>query len=386
MVAPVDYVLDPRFSRTFELPADPASNGRTGPFKVKYADYGYRNDAHPEQENALLFFGPLMASRLFHIAKDELAKRRKIRIINLDRPGIGGTDPADAKDRMSLWLDVIPALLAHLGISHVSVACHSGGTIWALDFILHQPQLLHPSRPYLAIGGPWILPTHTNSTSLSILQHLPVSVLANTDKFARLVNNHIGPTLGASFGFTLDILVKLVPASFMKESNVVNDDNDANGGANAEPEGASFEEEIWASIIDRVYADGVQGISVEAVLLMQRIDGVDGWGDWGDYDKFVPRLAEALRAAGMRLRVDVFYAEKDHMIGDGGSKGPLWFDQCWNETSRGGVIDYQSRTVKGADHDRIWNLRWGTMQEVFERIGEPVGGDASNAGEEMQLQ
>lgn len=112
MVTPGDYVLDPRFSRTFELPAGPASNGRTGPFKVKYADYGYRNEAHPEQENVLLFFGPLMASRLFHIAKDELAKKRKIRIINLDRPGIGGTDPADAKDRMGLWLGMVPSFSA----------------------------------------------------------------------------------------------------------------------------------------------------------------------------------------------------------------------------------------------------------------------------------
>lgn len=230
------------------------------------------------------------------------------------------------------------------------------------------------------------MPSHTGSLSLSALQHLPVSVLANTDKFARLVNNQIGPALGASFGLTFNLLAKLVPASFMKVNNVGSDNGDANGGANAEREGAKFEEEIWASIIDRVYADGVQGISVEAVLLMQRVDGVDGWSDWGDYDKLVPRLAETLRAAGMRLRVDVFYAEKDNLIGNGGSKGPLWFDQCWNETSRGGVIDYQSRTVKGADHDSIWDLKWGTMQEVFERIGEPVGEDGSNAGEEVLLQ
>ncbi|GAB1312489.1 hypothetical protein MFIFM68171_02699 [Madurella fahalii] len=367
MVTPADYVNDPRFNRTFELPADPA-NGRTRPFKVKYADYGYRNEAHPEQENVFLFFGPLLSSRLFHIAKDELAKKHKIRIINPDRPGIGGTDSADAKDRMSLWLDVIPALLAHLGIRHVSVACHSGGTIWALDFVFHHPQLLHPSRPYLAIGGPWILPAHTGSTGLSILQHLPVSVLANTDKFARLVNNHIGPTLGTSFGLTLNLLEKLIPAS-------LTNGGDAAGGGDALPEGAAFEEEIWASVIDRVYAEGVQGISADAVVLMQRVDGVDGWSDWGDYDRLVPRLAEALRAAGVRLRVDVFYADKDKMIGDGGSRGPLWFDQCWNETSRAGVIDYQSRTVKGADHDGIWSLKWDAVQEVFGRIGEPVGGD-----------
>jgi hypothetical protein len=103
MTAPTDYVNDPRFSQTFQLPADPA-NGRNSPFKVKYADYGYRNEARPEQENVFLFFGSLLGSRLVHIAKDEVAKRLKIRIINPDRPGIGGTDIADAEHSMSLWL------------------------------------------------------------------------------------------------------------------------------------------------------------------------------------------------------------------------------------------------------------------------------------------
>ena len=106
MASVTDFVNDPRFSRTFELPADPDS-GRTRPFKVVYADYGYRNEADPEQENVLLFFGPLMASRLMHIAKDELAKKHKIRILNPDRPGIGGTDFASVQDRMNVWLGML---------------------------------------------------------------------------------------------------------------------------------------------------------------------------------------------------------------------------------------------------------------------------------------
>lgn len=93
---------DPRFNRFFELPANPGA-GRDTPFKVKYTDYGYRNEAHPDQENVLLFFPPLMASRLLQVTKDELAKKHKIRIISLDRPGIGGTDPASPDKRLALW-------------------------------------------------------------------------------------------------------------------------------------------------------------------------------------------------------------------------------------------------------------------------------------------
>ena len=102
MTVPDGFLEDPRFSRVFEFPADPA-RGRNTPFRVKYADYGYRNEEHPEQERVILFFTPLMGSRLVHVAKDELAKKRKIRIINPDRPGFGGTDSADAEHRLELW-------------------------------------------------------------------------------------------------------------------------------------------------------------------------------------------------------------------------------------------------------------------------------------------
>ncbi len=110
MTSLTDYVNDPRFSQTFELPANPAS-GRTSPFRVKYADYGYcRDETHPEEENVILFFGPLMASRLLHIAKDGLAKKHRIRIINPDRPGIGGTDAAGSNDAMAIWRGMLARL------------------------------------------------------------------------------------------------------------------------------------------------------------------------------------------------------------------------------------------------------------------------------------
>lgn len=396
---PADYVNDPRFSRTFELPADPA-RGRTKPFKVTYADYGYRNEDHPEQENVLLFFGSLMASRLIHIPKDELAKKYKIRIIDPDRPGVGGTDDVDVKNRMSTWLgtilltinyeysigvhsnqpriEVIPALLASLHIPHVSVACHSGGTVYALDFVLHHPHLLHPTRPYLAIGGPWILPSRTDSAALGLLQRLPAGVIGTTDKLVSMVN-HVAPLFGSSVGVSLALVEKLTPASLLASAA---DGDGVGGGADRMPEGAKFEADVWPALIKKVYEQSVKGLSGDAVLLLQKVAGVDGWGDWGDYDVLIPRLAGDLRAAGRRLRVDVFYAEKDHMIGDGGSKGPSWFDRCWEEGA-GGVIDYQSRTIAGADHDWVWSLKWDAVREAFGKIGVLEEGDAPEASEQM---
>jgi hypothetical protein len=105
MAAPAEFIRDERFHQTFNTSVDGAA------LKVTYADYGYRNEAQPEQENVLLFFSPLMGSRLLHIAKDELAKKHKIRIINPDRPGMGGADVVD-RDRMRICRGTFEASLS----------------------------------------------------------------------------------------------------------------------------------------------------------------------------------------------------------------------------------------------------------------------------------
>ncbi|RFU79340.1 alpha beta hydrolase fold family [Trichoderma arundinaceum] len=336
-----DIINDPRFNKTIELSVDPAV-GCPSSFKVTYADYGYRNEVHPEEENVFLFYGPLLGSRLAHAAKDGIAKKHKIRILNLDRPGIGGTDAVDVKQRMSLWS-----------------GCHSGGLIYALDMLLHHPEILHPERPYLAIGGPWILPCHTGSMGMSIIQSLPASVIGSVDKVARLINNHIGPFVGASLGFSSSFVTKLMPVPPQQGCAVLDEE-------------ARLEEELWPAVIKRIYSEGIQGTSSDAILLMQKGGGMAGWSDWGDYDTLIPRLADALRVSGRRLRVDVFYAENDFMIGGGHSKGAKWFDGCWDAQNCRDVIDYCSAAVKGADHDGIWRLRWGVPQKVLEKICQPA--------------
>ncbi|KAI6754000.1 hypothetical protein HG530_013176 [Fusarium avenaceum] len=70
---PETFLKDPRFSQTFQLPADPSDGHES--LQVKYADYGYHNPTSPQDEHVLLFFAPLCASRIFHCAKDDLAKK-----------------------------------------------------------------------------------------------------------------------------------------------------------------------------------------------------------------------------------------------------------------------------------------------------------------------
>jgi hypothetical protein len=99
------YINDPRFNRTFQLPANP-SRGRPKPFQVSYADFGFHSEdssGEDGDEQVLLFFGPLVSSRLFNTAKDGLAKRYKVRILNAERPGIGKTDSVPAERLLEIW-------------------------------------------------------------------------------------------------------------------------------------------------------------------------------------------------------------------------------------------------------------------------------------------
>ncbi|KAM7197309.1 hypothetical protein V8F20_006663 [Naviculisporaceae sp. PSN 640] len=387
---PKDYIQDPRFNHTIELPPSSfTAEGRSGPFKVTYADYGYRNITHPEEERVFLFFGPLMGSRLFHIAKDELAKQHKIRIIHPDRPGVGGTDPLDdSQSRMRLWREVIMALLRQLNIPCVAgIGCHSGGTISAVDMLVHHPEILDPGRAVLSIGAPWILPKHSGVTGLSLVQNLPTFLIGQTDKFARLINGYVGPAVGKTVGFSAGILRGPGPRIMAQSSAIRTTDDEPNGDNSAS---SSFEEKLWPHVIDRIYGEGVRGIGHDAVMFMQKgKDMESGWSDWGDYDTGLKRLVSAWRGKRRRLRVDVFYAEDDALVGPGGGtekekgKGPRWFDGCWEEACKlithggggevelvGVEIDYKATTVRGADHDSIWDIKWGVAEQVFKTIAE----------------
>lgn len=226
--------------------------------------------------------------------------------------------------------------------------------------LLHHPEILHPDKDgYLAIGSPWILPSHTGCKAMSMVKFLPTSVVSKTDKLSQFINNHVGPMIGVSARVVYALVARLNP-----RSPAGNDKGAGDGSV-----GSRFEEDLWPEIIQRIYAGSVKGISSDAILLLQKGSHWHaGWGDWGDYDKLVLLLKQALLGAGRTLSVDVFYAEKDFLIGDAGSKGSEWFDQCWQAGSDH-VINYNSTNIIGADHDGIWSLRWGVAQTAFGKIG-----------------
>ncbi|KAK1828788.1 hypothetical protein QBC39DRAFT_264485 [Podospora conica] len=354
------FLGHPFFNRTFTLPPNPLT-GRTAPFSVSYCDYGYHNPADPSRERILLHFGPLMASRLLHVAKHFIAAHHHIRVIDIDRPGFGGTDSIPTAQRMAIWRDVVPALLTSLSIRHLAaITAHSGGTVYALDFLLHSPSFLLPPAPgssptLLALGTPWILPSRSSATTAWLTQQLPAPLLRQADAARILVERYVDPVVGVSTGFSGAVgrSVRMAPL------------DGAGGGEWAAAR--RFEVAVVPVLGEKISAEGAKGLGEEAVVLMDK-EGAGGWGTWGDYDVGVPRMVDGLRAAGRRLEVSVFWAEKDVMVGDAGTKGPKWFAGCW----RGGwdeVVGYEETVVEGADHDTIWDLHRRAVREVYARVG-----------------
>lgn len=184
----------------------------------------------------------------------------------------------------------------------------------------------------------------------SVASSLPRSLVSQTDKMATFMISTMGPVLGVSAAMSASVL-----QLWSQPKTAGRDGPDVD-----------FEERLRDRLVKHIFASNVRGLGQEVQVLLRNGVEKDGWSDWGDYDKLAPRLAEAIQGlGGARLKVDVFFAEKDNMIGDAGTKGPKWFEACWTGVDG---VDFASETVKGSDHDRVWDLRWDVMERVFQTM------------------
>lgn len=271
-------------------------------------------------------------------------------------------------DRVAAWLDIVPALLARLGVRHVSVAAHSGGAVYALNVVLRLRHLLSPHQPYLALCAPWVRPSRSGAPLMSLAGAvLPESLVGGFDRVAGFVNRSIVPSVRASGA--------LVPSFGAKTEEAVLP-------AGVDRGMVEFEERLYPRLIDRVYSEDVRGLGQDAVLLLKRDGQAGDWGGWEDYDDYVALLAaaEAAREPGAgRLRVEVFFAASDVTIGVGA--GPKWVKECWRAEARGDRVEFASRVVPGSDHDTIVQLRYGVFGEIFRSVGGDGAVEAGGAGQ-----
>ncbi len=93
--------------------------------RLGYAEYG-REGGDP-----VFYFHGLPASRLEAAVLDPAAQRRGVRVVAIDRPGFGLSDPAPLRSLRS-WADDVATLASTLGIGRFAVLGVSAGGPYAL--------------------------------------------------------------------------------------------------------------------------------------------------------------------------------------------------------------------------------------------------------------
>jgi pimeloyl-ACP methyl ester carboxylesterase len=116
-----------------------------GPLAVTFADIGCATGP------TLLFLPGMFASRYFGIPLHVIAERAGVRLLVVDRPGMGASTDVPLAQRVAVWVDMLPHFLAHLGIQRVSLVSHSAGTIYLLNTWAYCRQVVSPVITFLGI-------------------------------------------------------------------------------------------------------------------------------------------------------------------------------------------------------------------------------------------
>ncbi|TVY33189.1 hypothetical protein LSUB1_G006335, partial [Lachnellula subtilissima] len=340
----IEFVSPIKFHQSFTLPATDTH----GALKVTYAVSGI-----PVGEDAptILFCGGMFGSRWMAVFNDFLATKVGVRVLYIDRPGFGGSTRVPLNQRISTFLETIPALLRHLTIPHISLASHSSGTIFALNLLAAHPDLLSPSNPSLTLFAPWVHQSLTGNTSLTVAAVLPNNLLNHWNALTGFMINTAVPTVGASIGVS---------------SEVMDADNRC-----LEFCGMDYKatQELFNFAMKCAFAEETKGANDEARLCLKSVPGECSW----DAAESYPELVQNLKVAWERrfeegkapLSLRLVYAEDDVMIGE---KGRLYFEGCWAEGKGGRGIEVRSTKAIGTNHDTLVDCTKEWLREMMESV------------------
>ena len=115
---------------------------------------------------------------------DELAITLRLRLITVDRPGVGESEPCSDGTGLPLnWPDDVSIICNALSISRFSLLAHSAGAIYALATALRLPQQV---RGRLHLMAPWIPPSQMSSIN-SQNDAIPSNSIPYSQKLLRML-------------------------------------------------------------------------------------------------------------------------------------------------------------------------------------------------------
>ncbi|KAF7562251.1 hypothetical protein G7046_g1894 [Stylonectria norvegica] len=374
----LQYISNDRFRRRFTLPA--AVNH--GALEVSYADVGVVQDPSNVESvpPAILFMPGMFASRYLSVGLHAIAEKLGVRVLVVDRPGMGDSTDVPLGQRISVWVELVPRLLEHLSIEHVALVSHSCGALYLFNTLYHCRSILHPDAPFIALMAPWVDPAHSHLTSVQMLQYIPAKAFGIWNLLPKFFVLEAGPALASSGALIGKFSNMFSPSSAtgdaqdMTELEKNRQKREVDYGL---PRDVQVELDQLA--MKHMFEENTVGANSEALQCLKK--GNCSWGKCEDYQVFIRELVEtekALRHSGesdarrKRLKVRTYFAESDALIG---KQGQLYMEECWRGNETGAVaevIDFETQTVAGVDHDTLVQ-----SIETLERIFVGAGGRLS---------
>ena len=131
---------------------------------------------------------------------DELATTLRLRLVTIERPGVGGSDGYPPNDRSGPlnWPNDVLTVCDHLGIESFSLLAHSAGAVYALATALVLP---HMVRGKVHLLAPWIPPSQMEVVShpTSPYSSTPAAVLPRSQRLLRVLPTPFLKAANSSF-------------------------------------------------------------------------------------------------------------------------------------------------------------------------------------------
>ncbi|CAG8176802.1 unnamed protein product [Penicillium salamii] len=178
-----DYMFSPKLTQRVIHP----TSGRT----IAFSEVG-----DPKGHVVLCCVG-MGLTRYLMAFYDELARTLNLRLVTLDRPGVGESGPHqnDEPTTPLSWPDDVAIVCNHLRVTKFSILAHSAGAIYALATALRIPQHI---RGRIHLLAPWIPPSQL-STLGSQKDPAPTNAVPYTQKILRALPTSLLKVANSSF-------------------------------------------------------------------------------------------------------------------------------------------------------------------------------------------
>ncbi|KAJ4397542.1 hypothetical protein N0V93_001773 [Gnomoniopsis smithogilvyi] len=363
----LDFVKDDRMHRELTLPATATHKA----LNVSYADVGRlpgdsRAGSVVDHPTILLIPG-MFASRFLALTLHAIAEKLGVRVLIVDRPGMGLSTNVPLGQRIPIWVDLVPYLLQHLGIKHVSLVSHSAGTTFLLNTLQDCRNVLHPDRPFVALLAPWVDPEHSKNTAMQAARLIPAGAFGVWNLLPKA-----RPVFATSGNFFTGLSNAVFGPSSQGDEQTKNSSRlEADYGVPRQ-----VQSRLGDLVFKSTFAENTVGANSEALLCLKK--GPEAtWGACQNYDVYFKRLHEneKQRSASVgsdqtraKLRIRAYFAESDAMIG---KKGNVYLTDCikgGSEVLASDAIDFEASTIIGTDHDTLLG-RIDVLEEIFVQAG-----------------